>query len=1007
MPACPYCRRANLESAASCAGCGRPLRGGHPVSAGGASRDLRAGPGSGGGGTAAAGVPVLVGQAAPFLNKQFPITASGLRIGRQPGQNQIVLDDLEVSRLHARVHLDAQGKACVEDTSVNGTFVNGRRIRQTAALNPGDQVCFGPDPAHSFVYRAEAGNGALPPEKEAAAEQAMKAVKAMAGADRSGRGTIILGPEEAPAPNARLQLILDAYAVEDIPLSGGRTTLGRRPGPQRIAIDHPTVSEQHAELSFSGGRTVLRDLGSQYGTFVNGERAAEHPLREGDLIRLGACESRLLLYREPQRRALVLRDIELNKPVVTLGRHISNQVHISHPTVSMFHAEIHKEGNTFLLIDKNSTNGTYVNGARVARHALRPRDRITLGGIQFVFDGSTIEQQTDGGAVRLAALGLHRSVRNLQSGRSLALLDDISLSIEPREFVGLLGPAGAGKSMLLYALNGTQPAEVGRVLVNNSDLYGEYAALKVGIGYLPQEDILHRPLTVYQCLYYAGRLRLPDDYGEKEIRARVEEVIRILDLVERAEVEISQLSGGQRKRVSLGLELLNKPSLLFMDEPTSGQDPRTEMRLMQLFRQIANQGATVVCTTHLLGSFSLLDKVGVLVQGKLAYFGPSQEMLAYFKAARPTEVYDRLQEKSAEAWSKQYKASELYRENVGEPQSEGTTVIRKAPVRSAPARPAPRRSQCRQAATLLRRQIELRVRGWASVAGMLVPPAVIAFLVALMKNRPNEPKTLFMIVFSALWFGCSAAVREIVDEQAIYRRERERGLSVCSYLSSKLVYLTALAMVQSGLFVYVLTLMEAQENHFSEAWGLMALMTVEGALIGLLISALCSSPEKALAIFPLALIPQLLLAGLFVPTSDLNPFLPVENKQLHRIELRPVPRELVPRGMNPILKYGISPLMVARWGLESLADVYVHDRNEGSIFLLNQVSLTFHPHDVAEARAYIDAMNDRLPGKVPAAEISASDPATPAYVAVLAGFAVVMVVLTAVAVKRKDARGQR
>jgi len=166
-------------------------------------------------------------------------------------------------------------------------------------------------------------------------------------------------------------------------------------------------------------------------------------------------------------------------------------------------------------------------------------------------------------------------------------------------------------------MNGSRRAQQGQVLFNSADLYNEFASLRSAIGYVPQEDILHRQLTVKECLYYSARLRLPDDFEEADIWERVNETVKILELADRADLVIAQLSGGQRKRVSLGIELLSKPAVLFVDEPTAGQDPRTEIKMMQLFREIANRGSTVIINTHLLGSFSLLDKVAVLVRGKL------------------------------------------------------------------------------------------------------------------------------------------------------------------------------------------------------------------------------------------------------------------------------------------------------------------------------------------------------------------------------------------------------
>jgi hypothetical protein len=450
-----------------------------------------------------------------------------------------------------------------------------------------------------------------------------------------------------------------------------------------------------------------------------------------------------------------------------------------------------------------------------------------------------------------------------------------------------------------------------------------------------------------------------------------------------------------------------------MDEPTAGQDPRTEMKLMQLFREVANRGSTVIVTTHLLGSFSLLDKVAIVVRGKLAYFGPSQEMLSYFHTDRPHNVFDKLQEKSADDWARDFRRSDLYREFVTAP----AVDKKQAPAIPPPAPPAPQRprasakSGVRQFATLLNRLIALRMPDWPSIAGLLAPPAAIAALVGLMKSMPNEPKSLMMIIFASLWFGCSGAVREIVDELAIYRRERRRNLTIPAFLGSKLIYLAATGAAQSLTFVAVLTLMGAQENHFLLASTIMWIMTVQGALIGLLISAVASSPARALQFFPLALIPQLLLAGLFIPVAKPQPFFPKINKEQRRIELQDVPDVMIPRPMGSILRYAISPFMVARWGLESLAEIYIRDLYENpekpySYALLNTVTVSLHPAEVQEAKAYLDYLNKALQNPQAVDESASKAPASPLplYIGILTVFMVATLLLTALAVKKKDDR---
>ena len=985
MPVCEFCGSQNLAGAGSCGNCGQSLSDGKAAQIGDQSTPQH----------------VLIAEKSLLVGKRFLITATGIQIGRHPGMNQVVFDDEEVSRLHARIYLNAEGHVHLEDSSMNGTYVNERR-EQRAALQPGDRIRFGFNPTSVLVYRVELPRlepvpcPPLPHPEEAS----------------------LVGWRTIPEQGAgrRLQLVLDhEYVVKDFPIATPIIELGRNPGSSGIRIEHSTVCDRHAKLTIVAqgvekGRVRLEDLNSTEGTFVNSRRVEQCLLSDGDLIQLGTCESRILLYREPQGRPVALRQIDLNRPVNTLGRDPSNHVHLPHPTLSRFHAEIHKRDSTFEIVDRDSANGTYVNGMRIRRQVLQLHDRISVGGIQLEFDGHGIEGFCDSAGVRLGARGLGRTAPDSRTGHPVTLLDSISLVVEPREFVGLLGPAGSGKTTLMHALNGFHPADQGEVLLNGRNFYREFASLRAAVGYVPQEDVLHRALTVRECLYYAARLRLPDDHGEKEIWDEVFKVMKILDLSERADLAIERLSGGQRKRVSLGIELLSRPGLLFLDEPNAGQDPRTEIRLMQLFRQIANEGSTVILTTHLLGSFSLLDKVAVMVHGRLAYFGPSQQMLDYFGVRRPQDTYDRLQEKAPEQWAKDFQSSSIYRDCLANPLGLNGKSSQKTPGPPAPVplpvskpTPTPERSKLRQLSTLLSRQMALKLKETKTVAGLLLPPPLIALLMGLLlHDRANDPKALFITVIVALWFGCSASVREIVDERAIYERERQGNLTIPAYLASKLIYLSGLAALQTFLFIGVATLAGVQKEHFFAAWALIWLLTLHGALIGLLISATASNPEKALYLFPLALIPQLLLAGLFVPVSKVPQHFDPRPKAF---EFNCVQPGDPPHTMGRFLGSWISPLIVGRWGLEAFADLYLHDYKFGpgqpagdypySLWIIRSVSVTLHKDEAEDACQYLKSLTtpDRRMGQGPAAGY---------YACILVGYALVMISLVTWAMKRKD-----
>src|SRR5213595_3967272 len=188
-----------------------------------------------------------------------------------------------------------------------------------------------------------------------------------------------------------------------------------------------------------------------------------------------------------------------------------------------------------------------------------------------------------------------------------------------------------------------RPPSSGQVLVNNLDFYQHLESLKQSIGYVPQDDIIHRELTVYRTLYYVARLRLSRDVSRAEINQTINEILDVTGLAERRNVPVNQLSGGQRKRVSIAVELITKPSVIFLDEPTSGLDPATEEKIMKLFRQIAESGRTVILTTHAMENVKLFDKIVVLMRGKLVFYGAPQEALSHVKAESFKDLYDKLE----------------------------------------------------------------------------------------------------------------------------------------------------------------------------------------------------------------------------------------------------------------------------------------------------------------------------------------------------------------------------
>jgi ABC-type multidrug transport system ATPase subunit/pSer/pThr/pTyr-binding forkhead associated (FHA) protein len=1022
----------------------------------------------------------LIATSGLLSGRTFTLGPRGLVIGRDPANCQVVIADDEISRLHAWITTNEMGEVVLRDRySVNGTFVNQVRV-QEKVLKPGDEISVGSARRHLFrieeVETAAPFQGAAPAEVVPAGQPGARAggtsvvspaeVAAARQEEKVAEGTVAIKLTDLLA-RPHLELIVDRYAVKSLDIPEGGLKIGRDPSRCQLVLEHPSVSALHSELAFTAGRVLLTDR-STNGTFVNGLRIVTGELQDGDYITFGRYAGKSLIFKsglEPQRR---IETVGLDKDCITIGRDASNDVVIDHPVVSKRHAEIIKQNGKVILVDLGSTNGTFVNGIKVKRHPLQELDRIVIGPSELHFSGASLSHAPDTRVVRLDSVGVSFQVTDRASGKPKLLLDDISLVVKPKELIGLLGPSGAGKTTLMNVLNGFVKPSAGQVLYNGEDLYRNLEALKPTIGFVPQEDIMHRQLSVRRCLYYAAKLRLPEDVSDEEVYRRVEEMLDTLKIEpQRWDNPVSTLSGGQRKRVSLGIELLPKPGVLFLDEPTGGLDPRTETLMMMLFRQLANQGSTIIITTHLLGSFGVLDKVVVLLQGRLAYYGPGTKFLQYFNAEAPPDVYDDLTDNNTAPYALELKQrfarSELYHELIAEPQTAIPAVKSPSPATPPPAPGARAKGfSLRQFKVLLERNWELKFMDRGQTLLLFLQAPAVALLVALMAAKPNQVETLFMAIFAALWFGCSNAVREIVDEQTVYRRERQTGLKIPSYILSKLAVLSFVALAQCvSVVVILLAVHRALDLSLPEAVaaiGIMFLVAVNGTLIGLLVSSLVSSPEKALSLFPLVLIPELLLCGLFLPVSQIQMIIPVtfeelfEGKMFAQPEAQAKARQMInapeaqvspqeaaaratakrgqaahevagavrpsekvkkvfhrytskPEAGMPTFARWLSALAISRWGLEALSDLCLHGSHSTQDYayqIVNTVSISLHPDDVEKLEKALEAPPEAFaaPGTFPLPSRFWKDEGS--YLAIMTSFALFVVIAILVVMKRKD-----
>ncbi|MEP6922838.1 MAG: FHA domain-containing protein [Pyrinomonadaceae bacterium] len=598
----------------------------------------------------------------------------------------------------------------------------------------------------------------------------------------------------------------------------------------------------------------------------------------------------------PHEPQLLLRKQFNGKNELTIGRGASNDIRLEGLQISKNHARLLKTTNGLVIEDANSTNGVYFAGKRITgRQPLTPQDVVQIGAFQLRIDqNGQVNIFDTRSKTRLDALHVTKTVKNNSGAGMIKLIDDVSLTIQPNEFVGLLGPSGAGKSTLMDAMNGMRPPTAGSIFLNNLDFYGNLNALKQSVGYVPQDDIIHRELSVYRTLYYIARLRLSGDASKAEIEQIIDEVLDVTGLTERRDVCVSDLSGGQRKRVSIAVELITKPSVIFLDEPTSGLDPASEDRIMKLFRRIAESGRTVILTTHAMENVRLFDKIVVLMRGKLVFYGTPNEALKHIGASSFKELYGKLEapideqlaatsvrshtelkrhgeqitEEVAESWKQKFLKTEQFRRNVYEPlsQLEKTQETTK--------RPHKRRlgifGSVRQTVTLTKRYAAVLAKDKLNLMILLLQAPIIAIMTALILGA-KQPRDFIYFVLSlvAVWFGTSVSAREIVRERPVCKRERMVNLGLLPYLMSKLIVLGFIVALQCLLLFVPLKLfsivgLSPMPGIFGGLPQLfvMFLTASVGIALGLLISALVKTSEMATSLVPLILIPQILFSGL-------------------------------------------------------------------------------------------------------------------------------------------------
>ncbi|MFD7565873.1 FHA domain-containing protein [Streptomyces tendae] len=753
-------------------------------------------------------------------------------LGRDP-QGELVFDDARVSWRHATISFNGRSWVVQDHGSTNGTFVQGQRVQQLelgagAVLNLGNAT---DGPRVSLTgAQAPAGTPQAQPQQQPYAAQGANAGWAQQAPPVQDPFQQQAPPQQAPQHQAQ------------------QAGWQQQQPPQQQPVPQPQQAAPHFPQQQGPGG------------------AAGAPPVHGD------------------RSPTTFHQFSLGR-VMRIGRALENDLVVSDLQVSRNHAEFHSTPDGRMEIrDLGSHNGTYVNGQPIAKggsQLLGPTDIVGVGHSTFQIVGDRLEEFVDTGEVSFSARHLTVTV---DGGKQI--LKDVSFGVPEKSLIAVIGPSGSGKSTLLKALTGYRPADQGEVLYDNRNLYKQFAELRQRIGLVPQDDILHKELTVKKALKYAAKLRFPADTTAAERDVRIDEVLRELKLDIHKDKKVTSLSGGQRKRVSVALELLTKPSLIFLDEPTSGLDPGMDRDVMQLLRGLADDGRTVLVVTHSVAELATCDKLLVMAPGgSVAYFGPPEEALNFFGYDTWADVFSAFENYRDYDWAGRWKGSQHYQMYAADLDAVAPQSVQVPPMQAM--KPPKPQGWMSQFVTLVRRYTSVIASDKGFLALMVILPAVLGAVSLLIDAdkgllpNPANPQTgriipngtattvLLILAVGACFAGAANSVRELIKERVIYERERATGLSRSAYLMSK-VFVLGLITVFQGLLVGVIGFASREIPEEGLVLGGMTLVELSlpimalgftSMMFGLVISSLVKTAEKTMPLLVMFAIIQVVFTG--------------------------------------------------------------------------------------------------------------------------------------------------
>ena len=644
-----------------------------------------------------------------------------------------------------------------------------------------------------------------------------------------------------------------------------------------IVISSNSVDDYQGYLELNEYGVLVTNDSLQVPLLGNGNQIVDNVyLSEGSFIKIlnNDTKAGIIMIMSINKNLDEWESYTLPSGNISIGSSGSCDIVLTPSGIAKHHATIHHSPNKTSISDEGSLNGIYINGKNITQSQtiqLNNLDIIFVGNTKLILSGNTLFYQIFEKGIQLDAIDIVKKVKIKFKTREIS--SHVSMSIKPSEFVAFVGGSGAGKSTFMKCISGVDRPTSGTVLMNGEDLYENYENLKYNIGYVPQDDIVFSNLTLHDTLQYAAKLRMPDNTSIKERNERIKEVLDIVSLTDFENSYIRQLSGGQRKRASIAVELLADPNLFFLDEPTSGLDPGTERSIMKTLRKMSQMGKTIILVTHNTLNLHLCDKVAFFGdRGHLCFYGTPQEALDFFEVNDFVDIYTLINE-NLDYWYHKFEDSreEIVPKTV--PSGKSNNIENK------------KKSFIKQLIILIKRYIKLISNDFQQLLILFAQAPIVAVLLAMVttddlyKSYDDTKAILFSLGCASIWLGLLNSVQEICKEKVILQKEHMADLKLSAYLLSKFIVQGLLAFIQSLLLVSIFQKIAGSSeysiliNSFWDIQIICFLSILSSATMGLFISSFVKNANIAMTIIPLVLVPHLLFSGMLFKLEGVSDFI--------------------------------------------------------------------------------------------------------------------------------------